>query len=476
MVEGRAPRNNARPAFVLVVVSFLLSTAVCLVSLHIMGLRNVREMNKVLTTQIYDYINAELSGPIMAARTMAANTFLADALMQEEASDATEFGQTMARYLAGVERRLSFQNAFAISRSSGNYYTAEGLTRKVDPVAHGDDAWYVSFVEDDASFELDVDSDEQKRDELTVYVNAKILGEDSRLLGICGVGVRMTGMQDLFRTFEEGFGVKIDLVDSRGVAQVDTNRANIKTLDLSGLIDADKSGDYLYHELDGGAFAITKYIDGLDWHLIVRSDGASDASQFASIIAINSGLCAFVLVVLILALRINQHRTMELRNASLIDQPTGLANRRAFEQEKEQLERGKRTSDLVCMTADVNGLKTVNDTIGHDAGDELIRGAADCLRTCLTSYGQVYRTGGDEFAALLRMGPEELGSVRTQLDETIRAWKGKKVSSLSVSFGFASALEFPQETVEDLCKFSDRRMYDSKERYYARTGKERRRT
>ena len=54
------------------------------------------------------------------------------------------------------------------------------------------------------------------------------------------------------------------------------------------------------------------------------------------------------------------------------------------------------SENFVYASIDVNGLKIVNDEIGHAAGDELIKGAADCMTKAFGSYGKVYRTGGDE--------------------------------------------------------------------------------
>ena len=168
------------------------------------------------------------------------------------------------------------------------------------------------------------------------------------------------------------------------------------------------------------------------------------------------------------------YRTNELASASLVDHPTNLFNRRAFEQDSKKLSLSPLTKDLVCVTADINGLKTVNDTLGHDAGDELIRGAADCLRTCFEPFGTLYRIGGDEFAAYLQVPPEEFEGVKRRVERTVDAWRGTLVGSLAVSCGYAQAREFPGEDLAGLCKISDQRMYEEKERYYQRTGAKRR--
>ncbi len=57
---------------------------------------------------------------------------------------------------------------------------------------------------------------------------------------------------------------------------------------------------------------------------------------------------------------------------------------------------------------DINGLKCINDSLGHAAGDELICAAADCMKECFQNYGNVYRIGGDEFVIIMTEKTEEL--------------------------------------------------------------------
>ena len=166
--------------------------------------------------------------------------------------------------------------------------------------------------------------------------------------------------------------------------------------------------------------------------------------------------------------------TRALHAASFTDQSTGLLNRRAFEEEKARLSMSSLREDFAYVTADVNGLKTVNDNLGHAAGDELIQGAAECLRGCLGRYGDIYRIGGDEFAAMLYLSPEQLENAVKALDEATARWSGKLVPELSISCGYATSREFPSENIAELGRISDERMYAAKEAHYRRTGKARR--
>ena len=83
-----------------------------------------------------------------------------------------------------------------------------------------------------------------------------------------------------------------------------------------------------------------------------------------------------------------------------IDTMTGLGNRTAF------LEENKSNAIFPGMISyimmDANNLKTINDTLGHNKGDELIITIAKCMRKAVGHNGQCYRIGGDEFVIILK--------------------------------------------------------------------------
>ena len=123
---------------------------------------------------------------------------------------------------------------------------------------------------------------------------------------------------------------------------------------------------------------------------------------------------------------------------------------------------------------DVNGLKVVNDEIGHAAGDELIKGAADCMRAVFGSYGKVYRTGGDEFVSIFYASEDQLKAIAEDLEAATIKWTGEMVSSLALSVGYVARQEFKEETILDIAKLADKRMYQAKSAYYAKKGVDRR--
>lgn len=166
---------------------------------------------------------------------------------------------------------------------------------------------------------------------------------------------------------------------------------------------------------------------------------------------------------------------LERRNILLAttDQLTGMLNRRSYERKIAELSQAEDIKGVKVCAFDVNGLKQVNDGIGHHAGDELICGAAKSIETVYGDYGNAYRTGGDEFMAILEgISPEAYELKRRQLEET-KAFNGKYVKELSVSVGIAEAKE-EKNDLHELLQEADQEMYADKEEYYRRTGRERR--
>ncbi|GFO61457.1 hypothetical protein GMST_37820 [Geomonas silvestris] len=142
-----------------------------------------------------------------------------------------------------------------------------------------------------------------------------------------------------------------------------------------------------------------------------------------------------------------------LRHDSTHDILTGLYNRAFFEAELEHLAQGRRLPLCIVM-ADVNGLKMVNDTRGHEAGDELIRLAARVIQRAFRSDEVVARIGGDEFAILL---PGASLEVTKEAVERIRRSPEMTGGKLSIAFGVACAQG--KDQVGAALKQSDELMY-----------------
>ena len=163
------------------------------------------------------------------------------------------------------------------------------------------------------------------------------------------------------------------------------------------------------------------------------------------------------------------------RNQLMTDELSGASSRHAYTKALEKYRKmGGLPDNLVAFTIDINSLKSVNDTLGHDAGDELIIGAAQCIETAIGNASVCYRTGGDEFVVLAQMGKDQADAAMQCLKVETQKWKGNAVKDLSLSAGCALACEHPGHTVEQLVKEADQAMYVAKAEFYRRNGFDRR--
>ena len=155
----------------------------------------------------------------------------------------------------------------------------------------------------------------------------------------------------------------------------------------------------------------------------------------------------------------------QLLRSSTTDELTRCYNRRAYEQDIKKLTADKK---FLYLSADVNGLKAVNDRLGHAAGDELLCGVAGCMKQSFEDYGKVYRIGGDEFVTILFTDEEQFGIIKQNFDLLVDNWSGDTVPHMSVSCGAVWSDERQWESVCEIAKLADQRMYEKKAKHYAR--------
>jgi len=170
-----------------------------------------------------------------------------------------------------------------------------------------------------------------------------------------------------------------------------------------------------------------------------------------------------------------QKELVQNREYAYSDSLTKLSNARAYAEELELLRKNPLSERLSIIFIDINRLKFYNDTMGHDIGDKLIVGAADCIRDSFDKAILTSRRGGDEFVVITDIEAAELDKCILKLNDAINEWNQHERVVLSVSLGGASVWDNPGCDVEKLCEIADLNMYKDKEKFYNRTGYDRRR-
>ncbi|WP_407543060.1 diguanylate cyclase (plasmid) [Deinococcus radiomollis] len=167
-----------------------------------------------------------------------------------------------------------------------------------------------------------------------------------------------------------------------------------------------------------------------------------------------------------------ERATQDMARMAFTDSLTALPNRRAFENDMETVfQDAASTAEIDALAViifDLDGLKAVNDTLGHERGDQLLKAFSDSLETAFQQVGRAYRIGGDEFAVIGTRTPDN-GSIGCLLQTTLDQARQQGATQLSASMGVA---RYPADaqTPGDLLRLSDRRMYQDKLR--RRAGRE----
>jgi diguanylate cyclase (GGDEF)-like protein len=147
-----------------------------------------------------------------------------------------------------------------------------------------------------------------------------------------------------------------------------------------------------------------------------------------------------------------------LENLSFHDQLTGLCNRYAMDEYTAKI---KPEMSVGILNCDVMGLKTVNDSHGHHAGDEMLIRTAGCLKEVFPKEN-IYRIGGDEFLVICA------GISREQMEQDIEKLKEVMAErNVSMAMGFVWSADGMKENIDSLFVKADELMYNQKREYYA---------
>ncbi len=148
------------------------------------------------------------------------------------------------------------------------------------------------------------------------------------------------------------------------------------------------------------------------------------------------------------------------------DVMTGLENRTSFEARFSSMQSENMQGKMVTVILfDVDGIKDVNDSIGHQAGDKMITGTADIINRAFSNNGRCYRVGGDEFAVIMVDKPLLADKLLEEFDEMLEEYNKYNVFTLKVSYGYAQREWRDDPTFfRELFKEADKAMYSAKQK------------
>ncbi|MNQ56342.1 Response regulator PleD [compost metagenome] len=406
---------------------------------------------------------------------MARDTFVRDWVMSGEQDVAQ-----MTRYLREVQEHYGAVTSFFVSDKTHTYYQAKGVLKRVAP-QEPRDSWYFRVRDMQEPYEINVDIDMANQDRLTVFINYQVFDYDKRFIGATGVGLTVDAVVKLIDDYQVRYDRSVYFVDTDGRivltgatggpmgARVGQSLSEVAGLeDLQAKLPQPQSGDFEYQEHGRGHFLNVRFIPELDWYLFVDKHETGALAGIRQSLYLNLLIClvvtAIVLTLVNIALRRYQARIAALATT---DQLTELLNRRGFDLLANQAiqEARRNPSPLCALLLDLDNFKDLNDSHGHLAGDEVLRGFANKLRDNLRQSDIICRWGGEEFILLLKdTSPEQARllaeKIRQQTAQGSFSYKG---ASLHITTSIGLAELHPDDSLSELLARTDRALYRAKQ-------------
>ena len=227
-----------------------------------------------------------------------------------------------------------------------------------------------------------------------------------------------------------------------------------------------------------GAFSWAAYSAATGGMIVGGIETAARFAFMASILSILSVVCGSFLVFPIMSGSLRERgqlqkmteslsvRSISLEHAAVTDALTGMYNRRYFDEAlSEYLEAfGKIDKPIGMVILDLDHFKKVNDTHGHDVGDEVLRQVAECLQIFTRYHDVLARLGGEEFAILSpNITERQLFDLSDRIRKAVadlRINNGNVTLKVTVSAGLA--IWDGSESGEELYRRADKQLYEAK--------------
>ncbi len=358
------------------------------------------------SSNIYSEIQADLLRPVFVSSLMANDTFLRDWVLGGE-GDVTQ----VTRYLDEICKKFGVFTAFMVSDKSSVYYHFTGPTKTVsenDPR----DAWFFRVRGAAQPYEINVDYNQEQSDEITIFVNYRLLDYQGHFLGATGVGLKMETVGKIISRYRDDYSRNIYFIDRNGHIPVRSAKPMIteaRLQDAPGVnvladqILSQKDGYYEYSRNGETMLLTTRFIPELGWTVMVeqREADAIRALWRALVVNLVIGLSIIAVTIAAVAMALAYYQR-KLEAVSSTEQVAGLASRQAFEISMDYALRLHQRSarPLTLLLLDVDHFNWVCDSLGVIQGEDLLRKVAEAVRRVIRETDVVCRWSASELGIL----------------------------------------------------------------------------
>lgn len=275
---------------IILICGFLITAFISYRANYEASLNNIEQVASLTTEGIYYRLTTLFTKPVNVSLTMGHDSLLTEHLeAEEEHLEDEEYILAIKNYLNAYRKKYDFDSVFLVSAATKRYYNFNGIDRVLkdgDP----ENAWYFELVNNDLEYSMNVDNDEVDGADnaITVFVNCKIFGTDGGLLGVVGVGMRVSYLKELLGGYEEKYHLKACLINEEGLIEISSDHTGYSRTDwfeiseqeglrerILSWKDDEQSLELWTDRNPGGqekSYVVSRYVPELSWHLLVEQN------------------------------------------------------------------------------------------------------------------------------------------------------------------------------------------------------------
>ncbi|RQO78318.1 hypothetical protein DBR44_00800 [Aquitalea sp. FJL05] len=430
--------------------------------------RVLEESLPLIGDSIYTEIQSNIMNPVDIATFMAHDSFVRDWIIDKNSNPVT-----IRKYLRGIKEKYNATTAFLVDDAEKKYYTDSG-SQLVLHKNTARDAWYWRVLADPAVYELNLGK-YQENDSLLVFANEKIFDDQGQIIGIVGISLELHRFKKIIDKYAEKYNNAIYIFDQSGNIIIRSSVSafpphfDFKSMNTAIHQDESVPHNFLLQSTATERIVGIRKLPGSSWYLAVEEDVSETlANEKKSMIEtlLVSIISSIIVILSTTGLVYNTQR--KLFAAATTDPLTGLLNRNAFhERIRRQRKRHGEQAFLLAMI-DIDHFKAINDSHGHQLGDEVIRDCARALREAASDGDILARWGGEEF---LLFSPQPDGcdqdSCRQWLDDIRANIAARRIHChgvemcVTVSIGYTLAKN--SANWEQVLEVADQALYAAKQ-------------
>lgn len=451
--------------------SFLVLFAVVVISIvtlvHFSISKMVAEQSRAQQKSISPAISLvveQLMKPLHVSQTLGRAKELRD-LMSGETIDEEAIFSSLKRMES--EFGLSF---FIASEKSRMQYNSDGSKLKL---TEGEVSWYFKYKDKPEKAVADIG----KWEDAHFYIDIKIFDEQQDFLGFFGIGKSLDSFINIFQQYKQEYGYDFIFVDqNKDITLSSDPELLARNSTFQNLADLDWVQQVIPGKLTSGSlnnalvmideqdFLVAEIgIDPFGWTMFILTplQGRQAELSRTFIISVVS-LLIIVFALFLLIYNLLYFFKREMQKNIQTDPLTQLPNRNKVElRYAEILDKGK---SVGLLLVDIDHFKAVNDTHGHNAGDNVLRQVASMLQNELRGEDIIGRWGGEEFVILLSdTNPEQAFDVAQKLRERLANMTASTGSlSLKVTASFGVSHTNQNRPLVDILAQADDALYQAK--------------